>query len=111
MIKYFLCLLLLFSFCVGNIAYSKTDEPIMSTQGLEIDENIEKSKVPEDIKNEQKQRNKRSKIYLKKKKKIAKQEYKKKLRQKELEYIKKRLDNKKLKLETLTSDQVKGEEE
>lgn len=83
----------------------------MSTQGIEIDENIEKSKVPEDIKNEQKNRKNSSKIYLKQKKKIEKQEYKKRLKQKELEYIKKRLDHKKFKLDSLTPNQEKGEKE
>ena len=58
---------------------------------------------------EQKLKKKRSKVYLKKKKQIKKQEYKKRIKQQELEYLEKRLENKKLKLESLTSDQVKGE--
>ena len=109
--KSFLCLLVLFSFCLCTVSYAKNDEPVQSTQGIEIDQSIEKSKEPQDIKNEQKQKKNRSKIYLKKKKQIAKQERKKRKQQKELEYLEKRLESKKLKLESLTSDQVKGEKE
>lgn len=109
--KSFLCLLVLFSFCTCSICYAKNDEPIQSTQGLEIEQNIDKTKEPQDVKNEQKQKKNRSKIYLKKKKQIAKQERKKRIQQKELEYLEKRLESKKLKLETITSDQVKGEKE
>ena len=109
--KSFLCLLVLFSFCICTVSYARNEEPIQSTQGIEIDQNIEKSKEPQDIKNEQKQKKNRSKIYLKKKKQIVKQERKKRRQQKELEYLEKRLESKKLKLESLTSDQVKGEKE
>ena len=109
--KSFLCLLVLFSFCLCSVSYAKNEEPVQSTQGIEIDQSIEKSKEPQDIKNEQKQKKNRSKVYLKKKKQIRKQEYKKRFKQQELEYLEKRLENKKLKLESLTSDQVKGEKE
>jgi hypothetical protein len=109
--KTFLCLLVLFSFCACTVSYAKNEEPIQSTQGIEIDQNIEKSKEPQDVKFEQKQKKNRSKIYLKKKKQLAKQEYKKKKELKELEYLEKRLENKKLKLDSITSDQVKGENE
>lgn len=109
--KSFLCLLVLFSFCICTVSYARNEEPVQSTQGIEIDQNIEKSKEPQDIKNEQKQKKNRSKIYLKKKKQIVKQERKKRKQQKELEYLEKRLESKKLKLESLTSDQVKGEKE
>ncbi len=109
--KSFLYLLVLFSFCLCTVSYAKNDEPVQSTQGIEIDPSIEKSKEPQDIKNEQKQKKNRSKVYLKKKKQIRKQEYKKRFKQQELEHLEKRLENKKLELESLTSDQVKGEKE
>ena len=109
--KSFLCLLVLFSFCIYNVSYAKNEEPVLSTQGIEIDQNIEKTKTPQDIKIEQKQKKNRSKLYLKKKKQLIKQEYKKKKELKELEYFEKRLENKKLKLESITSDPVKGEKE
>lgn len=109
--KSFLCLLVLFSFCICTVSYAKDKEPIQSTQGLEIEQNLDKTKEPQDVKNEQKQKKNRSKIYLKKKKQIAKQEHKKRKQQKELEYLEKRLESKKLKLESLKSDQVKGEKE
>ena len=109
--KSFLCLLVLFSFALGSVCYSKNNEPIVSTQGIEIEQNLDKTKEPQDVKNEQKQNKNRSKRYLKKKKQIVKQERKKRKQQKELEYLEKRLESKKLKLESLTSDQVKGEKE
>ena len=42
--KSFLCLLVLFSFCICTVSYARNEEPIQSTQGIEIDQNIEKSK-------------------------------------------------------------------
>ena len=107
--KSFLYLLALFSLCICTVSYAKNEEPIQSTQGLNIEQNLDKTNEPQDIKNEQKLKKKRSKVYLKKKKQIKKQEYKKRIKQQELEYLEKRLENKKLKLESLTSDQVKGE--
>jgi hypothetical protein len=107
--KSFLCLLALLNFCLCSVSYAKNKEPVQSTQGIEIDQQVEKSKEPQDVKYEQKQKKNRSKVYLKKKKQIKKQEFKKKIKEQELEYLEKRLENKKLKLESLTSDQVKGE--
>ena len=107
--KSFLCLLALLNFCLCSVSYAKNEEPVQSTQGIEIDQQVEKSKEPQDVKYEQKQKKNRSKVYLKKKKQIKKQEFKKKIKEQELEYLEKRLENKKLKLESLTSDQVKGE--
>ena len=36
--KSFLCLLVLFSFCICTVSYAKNEEPIQSTQGLEIEQ-------------------------------------------------------------------------
>lgn len=107
----FLCLLLLGIISISPSAIAKNDDPIQSTQGIELNQNIEKSKEPKDIKNEQKQRKNRFKKYIKNKKQIEKQEHKKRIKQKELEYLEKRLESKKIKLDSLSSDQVKGEME
>ena len=106
-----LCLLVLVFFGICSASESKDIEPIKSTQGIELQGEVEKSKEPQDIKNEQKQKRNRSKIYLKKKKKIRKQEYKRKLKQRELEHLEKRLETKQLKLDTLTTNPEKGEQE
>lgn len=88
-------------------------EPIQSTQGVEDIEssNVDKIKPTSEQINEQKQLQNRSKKYIKNNKEIKKQDKIRAKKQKELEYIQKRLDAKKSKLESLTPDQVKGEKE
>lgn len=104
----FLIVSLLFG--VGTVSFAKkVEEPVVSTQGVELNANIEKTQTPKDIKNEQKQKNNRSKIYLKEKKKVDKQNFIKRKKQKELEYFEKRLESKKLELDSLTTDLMKGE--
>ena len=107
----FLCLLVLLIFCVGTVSYAKKEETVQSTQGIEINQNIEKAIESKDIKKERKEKKKRSKLYIKKKKQLTKQNHKKRIKQQELKYLEKRLENKKIKLESLTSDQAKGEME
>ena len=87
---------------------AKDSEPVLSTQGIELDNNIEKSKPSPKQKNEQKQIKNRSKKYIKYKKNLNKQDFKRTKKQKELEYLEKRLEAKKNKLKTLTSNQEKG---
>ena len=55
--------------------------------------------------------NNRSKKYIKYKKNLKKQDFKRTKKQQELEYLEKRLEVKKNKLNSLTSDQEKGEVE
>ena len=83
----FKCLFAMLVFCCVALPVLSKVEPIQSTQGVEDIEfsNIDKSKPTSEQINEQKQL--------------------------ELEYIQKRLDAKKSKLESLKPDQVKGEKE
>ncbi len=109
----FKCLFAMLVFgCVALPVLSKV-EPIQSTQGVEDIEfsNIDKSKPTSEQINEQKQLQNRSKRYIKNNKEIRKQDKIRARKQIELEYIQKRLDAKKSKLESLKPDQVKGEKE
>ena len=112
MFKMILCLLVLLGIGFNMPDCSAKDsEPVQSTQGIELDNSIEKSKpTPEQI-NEQKQIKNRSKKYIKYKKNLKKQDFKRTKKQQELEYLEKRLEVKKNKLNSLTSDQEKGEVE
>ena len=104
----FKCLFAMLVFgCVALPVLSKV-EPIQSTQGVEDIEfsNIDKSKPTSEQINEQKQLQNRSKRYIKNNKEKIRAR-----KQIELEYIQKRLDAKKSKLESLKPDQVKGEKE
>lgn len=111
MFKKFLCLLFLLGISYFTPVYSAKNEPVLSTQGTDIDNSVEKSKPTSEQKNEQKQIRNRSKKYIKNKKTLKKQEFKRAKKQQELEYLEKRLEVKKNKLRILTSDQVKGEEQ
>ena len=93
------------------ICTAKDSEPVLSTQGIEVDNSIEKSKPTTEQKNEQKQLKNRSNKYIKHKKELKKQDFKRTKKQQELEYLEKRLEAKKNKLKSLTSDQQKGEVE
>ncbi len=101
----FMCFL---GLCPG---FAKDDEPVVSTQGIEIDESIAKSKPSTEQKNEQKQIKNRSKKYMKVKHKTIKQDQKRTIKQKELEYLENRLEVKKQKLELLNPTTEKGEKE
>lgn len=90
---------------------SKTDkEPVVSTQGIEIDKKIEKSKPSPEQKNEQKEFKNRSKKYIRYNKNLKRENIKKEEKQKELDYLQKRLEIKKTKLEIKFPAEVKGEE-
>ncbi|MGN0030989.1 MAG: hypothetical protein ACI37Q_03445 [Candidatus Gastranaerophilaceae bacterium] len=110
--KLFICLIFM---CImfGVAAFAKdTQDPAISTQGIDIDQNVTKSKPTSEQKNEQKQSKNRSKKYLELKRKTQKQDYKRTIKQKELEYMEKRLEVKKNKLELLNSNSTsKGEKE
>ena len=112
MLKMILCFLVLLGIGLNMPDCSAKDsEPVLSTQGIELDSSIEKSKQTTEQKNEQKQIKNRSKKYIKHKKNLKKQDFKRTKKQQELEYLEKRLEVKKNKLNSLTSDQEKGEVE
>ncbi|MBD5402062.1 hypothetical protein HDR58_04605 [bacterium] len=105
----FLISVLMFIPIVGLAKNADMDE-IYSTQGIEIETSAEKSKIITEEKNEQKQDKNRSKIYILNKKKIEIEEFRKNKKQKELEYLEKRLELKKNKLENRFPVQEKGEQ-
>lgn len=87
----------------------KAPEPAVSTQGIEISQDVVNSQMAKSEKNEQKAIQNRSKKYIKNNKDLKKQNLKKQKQEKELEYLKSRLEVKKNKLETRFPDYVKGE--
>lgn len=87
----------------------KTPEPVVSTQGIDISQDVANSQMTKLEKNEQKVIQNRSKKYIKNNKDLNKQNLKKQKQEKELEYLKSRLEVKKNKLETRFPDYVKGE--
>lgn len=108
--RVFECLfVLLFCACI-LLPVCASQEPVQSTQGVEdIENNLDKMKVNSEQINEQKLLKNRSKKYIKNNKEIKKQDKIRAKKQRELDYIQKRLDAKKVKLESLSPDQVKGE--
>lgn len=106
-----LCLVLFLSGSLCLAMGKSNSEPVYSTQGMEIDSSIEKSKTSQEIKNEQKEIKNRSRKYIKYQKTLYKQNKKKTAKEKELEYLQNRLEKKKNKLETMFSDKEKGEQE
>lgn len=94
-----------------SVSAKHSTEPVYSTQGVEIDASVAASKPSVDDKNEQKEIRNRSRKYIKYQKTLDKQNAKKTAKEKELEYLQNRLEQKKNKLETMFSDNVKGEQE
>lgn len=87
----------------------KAPEPVISTQGIEISQDVANSQMTKSEKNEQKALQSRSKKYIKNNKNLRKQNLKKQKQERELEYLKSRLEVKRNKLETRFPDYVKGE--
>ena len=86
-----------------------TKEPAISTQGIEISQDVANSQMTKSEKNEQKALQSRSKKYIKNNKNLKKQNLKKQKQERELEYLKSRLEVKRNKLETRFPNYVKGE--
>ena len=113
MIKRVLGIAILLGFIGFTLQTSaKEEEPAVSTEGVEdLDQSIAKSKPdPEEV-YDLKAKLKATKLYFKNKKAIKKQD---KLRTKsinEIEYLNKRLEEKKRQLETLNPTEEKGENE
>lgn len=91
-------------------AFGKTKEPVQSTQGIELNNDIVKS-AKISFKGRQKYNKKRktSMDYIKAKKQIKRVDALKEKKQKDLEFLQDKLDKKKEKLEVLTSEELKGE--
>lgn len=87
----------------------KAPEPVVSTQGIEISQDVANSQMTKSERNEQKALQSRSKKYIKNNKNLRKQNLKKQKQERELEYLKSRLEVKRNKLETRFPDYVKGE--
>ena len=97
--------------CLSVSAKSST-EPVYSTEGVEIDASVAASKPSIEDKNEQKEIRNRSRKYIKVSKNFRQTKCEKKQqKKKELVYLQNRLEQKKNKLETMFSDNVKGEQE
>jgi len=73
---------------------AKQQEPAISTEGIEFEQDISSKPEPEQ-KSDWRQKRKENRIYFKTKKAIKKQDYKRLKQQKKLEYLEKRLEIKK----------------
>lgn len=93
-------------------AYAKdSDIEVQSTQGVEINSDIVKSKPTRENINEQKDIKNRSKHYRNKKRQLDRQNIKRIQTQKQINYLEQRLEKKKEKIEKLHPNTVKGEQE
>lgn len=102
--------LIIISVLLGVPCFAKkAPEPVISTQGIEISQDVANSQMTKSEKNEQKALQSRSKKYIKNNKNLRKQNLKKQKQERELEYLKSRLEVKRNKLETRFPDYVKGE--
>ncbi len=102
--------LIIISVLLGVPCFAKkAPEPVVSTQGIEISQDVANSQMTKSEKNEQKALQSRSKKYIKSNKNLKKQNLKKQKQERELEYLKSRLEVKRNKLETRFPDYVKGE--
>lgn len=102
--------LIIISVLLGVPCFAKkAPEPVISTQGIEISQDVANSQMTKSEKNEQKALQSRSKKYIKNNKNLKKQKLKRQKQERELEYLKSRLEVKRNKLETRFPDYVKGE--
>ncbi len=102
-----LCILLL---GVSDFVLAARKEPVKSTQGIEISQDVEKTlKTPAKQRKEQRRKKRNSDYNIKNKKQLGKLDMNKKMKQKELEFWQNRLEIKKQKLEDFTSSDRKGD--
>lgn len=102
-----LCILLL---GVSDFVLAAHKEPVKSTQGLDISQDVEKTiNTPSKHRKEQRRKKRNSDYYIKNKKQLDKLDMNKKMKQKELEFLQNRLEIKKQKLEDFTSSDRKGD--
>lgn len=110
--KKILLIIFLFIGVSGVLVFAQEKHNVVSTQGIEnLDENVAKSKPSIEDKYDLKAKIKERKHYFKIKRAITKQD---KLRTKqlnEIEYLEKRLEEKKQRLEVFNSTDKKGENE
>ena len=97
---------------ISSMSWVNAEEEIQSTEGITLEEGISKtvSTPDKEYKKEIKQEKKAKNKYLKNISYIKKMRERKRIKQRDLEFLQKRLEVQKYKLEELTSD-VKGEEE
>ena len=97
---------------ISSMSWVNAEEEIQSTEGITLEEGISKtvSTPDKEYKKEIKQGKKAKNKYLKNISYIKKMRERKRIKQRDLEFLQKRLEVQKYKLEELTSD-VKGEEE
>ncbi len=97
---------------ISSMSWVNAEEEIQSTEGITLEEGISKtvSTPDKEYKKEIKQGKKAKNKYLKNISHIKKMRERKRIKQRDLEFLQKRLEVQKYKLEELTSD-VKGEEE
>ena len=97
---------------ISSMSWVNAEEEIQSTEGITLEEGISKtvSTPDKEYKKEIKQEKKAKNKYLKNISQIKKMRERKRIKQRDLEFLQKRLEVQKYKLEELTSD-VKGEEE
>ena len=107
--KSIILILLVSLLAVPVMAKNSEFEQVISTQGVNIDESIVKSKPSAEEKNEQREFQSRSKKYIRYQKDLKRQNLKKTAKEKELEYLEQRLEHKKNKMETLFQNSEKGE--
>ena len=93
-----------------NTAYADS-EPVQSTEGIELEGNVEKAVSDSEIKKERAEKKKATRLYFKYKKAILKQNKKRLKKEKEIMYLEERLNTKKERLETLSPESEKGETE
>src|SRR5574344_9360 len=108
MLRVILCIIMIM---YGTCVYAEDtkSEDIKSTQGLEINKDVINSGKSQIDMSAYKSSRKATKKYLKRKKQIRKLDAKKDTKQRELEFLQKKLDVKKNKVEALSSDKKKGE--
>lgn len=109
MVVLILCFMFL-GFCPMVTADEAEPHKIQSTEGIELEQNIDKFRPSFHEKNEQIRSRRRYNKYIKTKEKIKKEDYKRTIKEKELEYLERRLEEKKNKLEKLFPENLKGEE-
>lgn len=103
MLRVVIAFLIVFCLNVSPIFAKHSKEEVKSTQGVEVDNSILKTVKPSPKqRKEQKEKQKTSSNYLKKKKQIIKQDAILKKKQKELEFLQDRLEVKKSRLDGLS---------
>ena len=109
MFRVIFCILMLVVFgLTSEMALAKQDQEIQSTQGYEFTQQ-EQTQLNKKTKNEQKSFSNRYNKVIRKKHELQRNETLKTKKEKELKYLESRLNTQKVKLESLSSKEEKGE--